>query len=149
MAAYLQLSADTDLTLGDIEAWAARARALGATAASPVDYGDDQPLPADGKHALMLSVPVVVTRTILPGDAPDRRHEPEPDDEPEPHRDAGRRDSSPPQDSGLGVQRDQEPEPGDESGPRDEPESHLAGQRNGRGQGNGPEPDPAAFSNSA
>jgi hypothetical protein len=70
MAAFLLLSADTDLTLGDIESWAARARALGATATSPVDFGEP-PLPADGDHALTLSVPVIVTRTILPGDAPD------------------------------------------------------------------------------
>jgi hypothetical protein len=74
MAAFLLLSADTDLTLGDIESWAARARALGATATSPVDFGDP-PLPADGGSPLTLSVPVVVTRTILPGDAPDRRTE--------------------------------------------------------------------------
>ena len=80
MAAFLLLSTDTDLTLGDIEAWAARARALGASAASPVQLGEP-PLSAEGNDALTLSVPVVVSRTILPGDEPEPRDEPAPRDE--------------------------------------------------------------------
>jgi hypothetical protein len=69
MAAFLLLSASSDLTLADIEAWAARARTLGATAGSPVRFGEP-PLAAERNGTLALSVPVTVSRTILPGDAP-------------------------------------------------------------------------------
>ena len=74
MAAYLLLPTDTDLTLADIEAWASRARALGASDSSPVLIGE-APLAPERNGMLTLSVPVTVTRTILPGDA---RSEPAP-----------------------------------------------------------------------
>jgi hypothetical protein len=151
MAAFLLLSADTDLTLGDIESWAARARALGATATSPVDFGDP-PLPADGGSPLTLSVPVVVTRTILPGDAPDRRtesrYEPEARQASDPGadlaaRDAARDRSDRQRDSSLDrsepdqAPRDQAPRdqaPRDQAprdqAPRDQPSPDEDGPRN-------------------
>ncbi len=120
MAAFLLLSTDTDLTLGDIEAWAARARALGASAASPVQLGEP-PLSAEGNDALTLSVPVVVSRTILPGDEPEPRDEPAPRDESQAQtrsepRDApeSRDGSAAPDGSAAAAQ--------DGSGPRDETE---------------------------
>jgi hypothetical protein len=142
MAAFLLLSADTDLTLGDIESWAARARALGATATSPVDFGDP-PLPADGGSPLTLSVPVVVTRTILPGDAPDRRtesrYEPGARQENDPAEDLAARDRAGRQrDSSLDrsepdqAPRDQAPRdqaPRDQA-PRDQPSPDEDGPRN-------------------
>jgi len=80
MAAFLLLPAGTDLTLGDIETWISRARALGATDASPVQIGEP-PLARDGNGAMTLSVPVTVTRTVLPGATPrTSRIQSEPDD---------------------------------------------------------------------
>jgi hypothetical protein len=67
MAAFLllPLPSGTDLTLGDIEAWLKRARALGATDESPVTLGEP-PAAAHQPGTTTLSVPVNVTRTVLP-----------------------------------------------------------------------------------
>ena len=64
MAAYLLLPTGGDLTLGDVEAWVKKARSLGAESSSPVKFGEGSS--EDGSHAPKLSVPVHVTRTVLP-----------------------------------------------------------------------------------
>ena len=72
MAAYLLLPTESGITLADVEAWAARARTLGASAVSPVRVGAS-PLAAGREDGVTLSVPVTVTRRILPAtDAPYR-----------------------------------------------------------------------------
>jgi hypothetical protein len=72
MAAFLTLPVGSDLTLADVEAWVYRARTLGAGDDAPVRLGDP-PVPKEvpagvgaSNGSLTLSVPVSVTRTILP-----------------------------------------------------------------------------------
>jgi hypothetical protein len=69
MAAFLLLPIGADLTLADVEAWVARARALGASDSAPVKVGPP-PLAESDSSGEALSVPVTVSRTILPGAAP-------------------------------------------------------------------------------
>jgi hypothetical protein len=69
MAAFLLLPTGADLTLADVETWVARARTLGASDSSPVQVGTP-PLAPDNSAEVALSVPVTVSRTILPGAAP-------------------------------------------------------------------------------
>ncbi|GAA2755458.1 hypothetical protein [Actinopolymorpha rutila] len=64
MAAFLCLPTGSGLTLADIEDWASRARALGAADDAEVVVGE--PPLADGGEPLTLSVPVNVSRTVLP-----------------------------------------------------------------------------------
>ncbi len=64
MAAFLCLPTGSGVTLADIEDWVSRARALGAGADAEVVVGDP-PLAAGGEP-LTLSVPVSVSRTVLP-----------------------------------------------------------------------------------
>jgi hypothetical protein len=69
MAAFLLLPIGADLTLADVEAWVARARALGASDSALVRVGPP-PLAESDSSEEALSVPVTVSRTILPGAAP-------------------------------------------------------------------------------
>lgn len=69
MAAFLLLPIGADLTLADVEAWVARARSLGASDSAPVKVGPP-PLAESDSSEEALSVPVTVSRTILPGAAP-------------------------------------------------------------------------------
>ncbi|MEQ7124952.1 hypothetical protein ABN034_10560 [Actinopolymorpha sp. B11F2] len=94
MAAFLLLPTGADLTLADVETWVARARALGAADSAPVQVGTP-PLAGDDSAEVALSVPVTVSRTIIPGAAPatpepdaevadEPEADPEPEAEPEP-----------------------------------------------------------------
>lgn len=65
MAAYLLLPTGSNLTLGDIEGWIKRARALGADESTPVELGEP-PKAANQPGTVQLSIPVTVSRTILP-----------------------------------------------------------------------------------
>jgi hypothetical protein len=79
MAAFLLLPTGADLTLADVETWVARAKALGASGTAPVQVGAP-PLAPDDTDAVVLRVPVTVSRTILPGAAP---ASPQPEDDTE------------------------------------------------------------------
>jgi hypothetical protein len=74
MAAFLLLPTGSGITLADIEAWAERARTLGASAISPVRIGAS-PLAVGHGDGVTLSVPVTATRTILPATAAPYRPE--------------------------------------------------------------------------
>ena len=65
MAAFLLLPTESGITLADVESWVERARTLGASAISPVRVGAS-PLAAGGEGGVTLSVPVTVTRRLLP-----------------------------------------------------------------------------------
>jgi hypothetical protein len=67
MAAYLLLPTGSGLTLADVEAWASRARALGATDEAPVHVGEPPLAAGEDDGTVTLSVAVTVTRTVLPG----------------------------------------------------------------------------------
>jgi hypothetical protein len=84
MAAFLLLPTGADLTLADVETWVARAKALGASGTAPVQVGAP-PLAPDDTDAVVLRVPVTVSRTILPGAAP---ASPQPEDDTEAEADA-------------------------------------------------------------
>ncbi|WP_020577369.1 hypothetical protein [Actinopolymorpha alba] len=66
MAAFLLLPTGSGLTLADVEAWVSRARTLGAPDDAPVHIGEP-PLADENTDTVALSVPVIVTRTVLPG----------------------------------------------------------------------------------
>jgi hypothetical protein len=65
MAAFLYLAAGSDLTLADVAAFVDRARALGATDATPVQLGEP-PAAINRAGTSALTVPVTVTKSVLP-----------------------------------------------------------------------------------
>ena len=65
MAAFLYLAAGSDLTLADVAAFVDRARALGATDATPVQLGEP-PAAINRAGTSALTVPVTVSKSVLP-----------------------------------------------------------------------------------